>query len=123
MVRFLPLVLLVLAGCDAPTPGFRGAVVSRHIVDGSSFTVHVKGETAQAVRTNRGYAPRIGPLAERAAVAMQEASGCRVTRMGGDAAVLVGYLSCSKTPVTACMVEATLSGPRGLRVPLVRRCA
>lgn len=117
------MLFLLLAACDSPTPGFKGAEVSRHTVDGSTFSVHVKGDTAQAVRTNRGYAPRIGPLAERAVVAMQQASGCRVTRIGGDAAVLVGYLSCT-TPVTqTCAVDATLTGPRGLRADLVRTCS
>jgi hypothetical protein len=123
MRSLLPLICLALAACDAPTPGFRGAEVSRHVVDGSAFTVNVKGDTAEAVRTNRQYAPRIGPLAGRAAVAMQAASGCRVTRMGGDAAVLVAKLSCGRDRVRACDVDATLVGPRGYRAPVVRACA
>ncbi|WP_205965382.1 hypothetical protein [Pseudooceanicola onchidii] len=114
--------LPILAACDAPTPGFRGADVSRHTVDGSTFAVYVKGETAQAVRTNRQFAPRIGPLAGQAAVAMQAASGCRVTRLGGDAAVLVGSLSCGGRPRAPCDVDAVLQGPRGFRAPVLRAC-
>ncbi|WP_375175760.1 hypothetical protein [Pseudooceanicola sp.] len=121
-LRFAPLLLFMLAACDAPTPGFRGAEVSRHVIDGSAFTVHVKGGMAQAVRTNRQFAPRIGPLAGRAAVAMQQASGCRVTRIAGDAAVLVARLSCGKGQGRACEVDAVLAGRRGLRVPVVRHC-
>ena len=117
------IVCLLLTACDAPTRGFGGAEVSRHAVEGSSFTVHVKGDQAEAVRTNRQYAPRIGPLAGRAAVAMQQASGGRVTRIAGDAAVLVGALSCSAAPRPACEVDAELLGRRGLRVPVRRTCS
>ncbi|GGE41851.1 hypothetical protein GCM10011360_31680 [Primorskyibacter flagellatus] len=113
---------LLLAACDAPTRGFGGAEVSRHVVEGSSFTVHLKGDQAQAVRTNRQYAPRVGPLAGRAAMAMQQASGCRVRRIAGDAAVLVGALSCSAAAHPACEVDAVLVGRRGLRVPVRRTC-
>ena len=121
--KTLSLILLLgFAACDAPTREFRGAAVSRHTVDGSSFTVHVAGGTAQAVRTNRGFSPRIGALAGRAAVAMQAASGCRVSRIAGDAAVLVGDLSCGVAGHPACAVEATLTGRRGFRAPVVRHC-
>lgn len=121
-IFLFPAVLTLVVACDGPSPGFRGAVASRHVVEGTEFTVHVKDDTAQALRTTNGFSPRIGPLAGRAAIAMQQASGCRVTRMGGDAAVLVGYLSCGKTPVRSCEVDATLTGPRGFRAPVVRSC-
>lgn len=117
------LILSLLVGaCDAPTPGFRGAVVSRHVVDGAAFTVHHKGGQAEAVRTNRQYAPRIGPLAGQAAVAVQQATGCRVTQLAGDAAVLVARLSCGGAPVAACQVDAVLRGRRGVSVPVYRDC-
>ena len=123
-MRFGPVILLcVLAACDAPTPGFRGAEVSRHVIEGSAFTVHVTGGLAEAVRTNAQWAPRIGPLAGRAAIAIQRASGCRVTEMAGDAAVLMARLSCSAPVRPACEVEAVLKGRRGYRLPVVRHCA
>jgi hypothetical protein len=118
---FFVLIGLTLTACDAPTPGFQGSEVSRHVIEGSSFTVYVKGSTAQAVRTNRQFAPRIGPLAGRAAIAIQQASGCRVTSLSGDAAVLVARLSCAK-PVRPCDVDAELKGRRGFSLPVVRTC-
>ena len=115
------LIALTLMACEAPTPGFRGAEVSRHVIEGSSFTVYVKDSTAQAVRTNRQFAPRIGPLAGRASIAMQRASGCRVKSLSGDAAVLVARLSCGG-PIRACDVDADLKGRRGYSLPVLRRC-
>jgi len=111
MGRFL--FLMLLAGCAAPTSGFRGAVATEVVVEGSRFQVYRKGDQAQAVRINRQFAPRIGPLAGRAAIAMQQVTGCRVTDMAGDAAVMVGRLSCTATPVAACKVDAVLKGRRG----------
>ena len=92
------------------------------MVEGSAFTVHLKGGMAEAVRTNTQMAPRIGPLAGRAAIAMQAASGCRVRDIAGDAAVLVARLSCGGTTRPACEVDAVLKGRRGLQEPVVRRC-
>ncbi|WP_407494562.1 hypothetical protein [Pseudooceanicola sp. MF1-13] len=116
------LFLVLLAGCAAPTSGFRGAVSSDVVVEGSRFQVYRSGDQAQAVRVNSQFAPRIGPLAGRAAIAMQLVTGCRVTDMAGDAAVLVGRLSCAAAPVDACEVDAVLKGRRGYRMPVVRRC-
>ncbi|MBY6157825.1 hypothetical protein [Pseudooceanicola nitratireducens] len=113
--------ILLLAGCAAPTLGFRGAVVSDHVVEGCRFKVYHSGDQAQAVRINRQFAPRIGPLAGRAAIAMQQGTGCRVTEMAGDAAVLVARLSCG-APHPSCKVDAVLKGRRGFRLPVVRDC-
>ena len=118
----LVLVAISVTACDAPTSGFRGGEVSRHQIGGAAFTVYVKGGQAQAVRTNRQYAPRVGPLAGQAVVAMQRASGCRVTEVAGDAAVLVGRLSCKAKKWPACDVDALLKGRRGLRVPVRETC-
>ncbi|EAQ04534.1 lipoprotein, putative [Pseudooceanicola batsensis HTCC2597] len=124
MDRLIPIFLLILLGaCDAAPTGFRGVPPSRHVVEGSQFSVYRKGGLAQAVRTNRQFAPRIGPLAGRAAVAIQQATGCRVTELAGDAAVLVGRLRCDAPVARACEVDAELRGRRGMRLPVVRRCA
>ncbi|WP_353336023.1 hypothetical protein [Pseudooceanicola nitratireducens] len=45
--------ILLLAGCAAPTLGFRGAVDSDHAVEGSRFKVYHSGEQAQAVLVAR----------------------------------------------------------------------
>lgn len=118
---FLAACLMLLAACDAPTRGFGGAEVSRHTVDGSSFTIHHDGGMAQAVRTNRQLLP-IGTLAGQAAIAMQQATGCRVRDLAGDAAVLVARLNCGKAVAPTCEVDAILKGRRGMQIPVVRRC-
>ncbi|MGI3169315.1 hypothetical protein ACRARG_09200 [Pseudooceanicola sp. C21-150M6] len=116
------LAVSTVGGCDAPTPGFGNGAVSRHSVEGSDFTVYVTGDIAESVRTNPQFAPRIGPLAGRGAIAMQMASGCRVTQLAGDAAVLVGRLNCGGRAAPACEVEAVLKGRRGISLPVVRHC-
>jgi hypothetical protein len=63
-------------------------------VDGSTFAVRVKGELAEAVRTNMQYAPRMGPIGDRAARAMAQVSGCTVREVRGDQALILGILDC-----------------------------
>ncbi|APG45755.1 hypothetical protein PhaeoP97_00304 [Phaeobacter porticola] len=92
----VPLLLLVLplVACDTASPHFRGQALQRITVDGSVFDVRVRGTLAEAVRINPQYAPRLGPIRMRAAHAMELASGCMVSRVLGDQAVLVGQLDC-----------------------------
>ena len=115
-------VVALLAGCAAPVDEFRGVPGARASVDGSEFMIYRKGDQAQSVRTNVQYAPQIGPLAGRAAVAMQQVTGCRVKYMAGDAAILVGELSCPATDHPPCEVDAGLKGRRGYRLDVTRRC-
>lgn len=98
MVRsFLPLMALLMA-CNAPSPHFRGVPATRVTVDGSVFDVRVKGNLAEAIRVNAQYAPRFGPIRSRAAFAMAQVSGCKVTRVDGDQALATGKLSCAGRP-------------------------
>lgn len=92
----LPALLLicVLAGCDTPSPHFRGIEPVRVEVEGSVFAVRVKGRLAEAVRVNTQYAPRMGPIAGRAAEAMRQVSGCDVYEVRGDQALILGVLEC-----------------------------
>jgi hypothetical protein len=85
---------LLLAACNTPGPAFRGIQPIRITVQGSTFDVRVNADRAEAIRVNMEYAPRFGPIRQRAAVAMQKVSGCRVTRVGGDQAQAIGKLSC-----------------------------
>lgn len=87
-----------LAACDAPSPHFMGIEPTRVEVDGSVFAVRVKGRLAEAVRVNPQYAPRMGPIGERAARAMEQVSGCRVAEIRGDQALILGILDCDVTP-------------------------
>ncbi len=93
MWRMVVLVL-VLAACNTPSPHFRGAVVTRVVVDGSVFDVRVRGNLAEAVRVNHQYAPRFGPIRGRAGFAMAQVSGCKVSKVAGDQALATGVLAC-----------------------------
>ena len=86
--------VLTLAACDTPSPHFRDAAVIRVAVDGSVFDVRVRGNLAEAMRVNPEYAPRFGPIRDRAGFAMAQVSGCKVVEVLGDQALAIGVLAC-----------------------------
>ncbi|WP_170400799.1 hypothetical protein [Ruegeria arenilitoris] len=94
MIRYLS--LLVLAACSAGTSYFRDVPATRIAVNGSVFDVRVRGELAEAVRVDTQYAPRLGPIRDRAGLAMAQVSGCPILDVLGDAAVTVGVLGCDR---------------------------
>lgn len=87
---------LALAGCNTPSPDFRGAPVTRVAVDGSVFDVRVAGSRAEAIRVNPQWAPRRSSVAPQAIAAMERASSCRVVRdsLAGDQAMMIAALDC-----------------------------
>lgn len=87
---------LFLAACSGGTPYFRDLPATRVAVNGSVFDVRVRNELAEAVRVNAQYAPRLGPIRDRAALAMEHVSGCPLLDVLGDAAVTIGVLGCDR---------------------------
>ncbi len=85
-----------LTACNTAGPHFRGLPATTVTVDGSTFDVRVNGRLAEALRTNMQYAPRFGPIKQRAAAAMEMVSGCRVKEVRGDQALATGILDCGK---------------------------
>lgn len=85
---------LLLAACNTPSPGFRDVVPVRVTVAPSVFDVRIKGAQAEAIRINSEYAPRMGPVGPRAAIAIEQVSGCKVRRLGGDQAMIRAALDC-----------------------------
>lgn len=83
-----------LVACNTPGPHFRGLPATRVTVEGSVFDVRVRGELAEAMRVNTQYAPRFGPIKERAGIAMAQVSGCEVKEVRGDQALATGLLDC-----------------------------
>ena len=83
-----------LAACNSAGAHFRGLPATTVTVDGSTFDVRVRGDLAEAIRTNREYAPRFGPIRERAGRAMALVSGCEVKEVRGDQAQATGILRC-----------------------------
>lgn len=88
------LLLTVLAACNTAGPRFRGLPARTVTIDGSTFDVRVNGRLAEAIRTNAEYAPRFGPIKDKAGQAMQLVSGCKVKEVRGDQAVATGILDC-----------------------------
>ena len=93
-MRILLLLVMVLAGCNTAGPRFRGLPATTVTIDGSTFDVRVNGRLAEAIRTNSQYAPRFGPIQDRAGKAMAFVSGCKVKEVRGDQAVATGILDC-----------------------------
>ncbi|MGJ8545820.1 MAG: hypothetical protein ACSHWZ_10285 [Sulfitobacter sp.] len=88
------LIYAALAGCNTAGPHFRDLPATTVTVEGSVFDVRQRGELAEAIRTNREYAPRFGPIRERAATAMAMVTGCTVKEVRGDQAQALGILDC-----------------------------
>lgn len=88
------LLILLLPACNTAGPHFRGLPATRITVEGSVFDVRVRDELAEAMRVNMQYAPRFGPIRDRARIAMERVSGCRVTEVRGDQALATGLLEC-----------------------------
>ncbi|WP_372570464.1 hypothetical protein [Ruegeria jejuensis] len=105
MWRCVP--ILLVAACGAASPEFRGAPVTRLVVDGSVFDVRLRGDLAEAVRVNPQYAPRLGPIGPRAGIAMEQVSGCQVVGVLGDQAVMTGVLDCGGRPKDWALPAAT----------------
>jgi len=91
---FLPFLIGLLAACNTAGPHFRGLPATTVTVDGSTFDVRVRDEMAEAIRTNMEYAPRFGPIQDRAGRAMAMVSGCAVREVRGDQAQATGILDC-----------------------------
>lgn len=97
-MRWWLLLGFVLAACNTPSPHFRGSPVTRVAVEGSVFDVRVRGNLAEALRVNPQYAPRFGPIRNRAGFAMAQVSGCKVLDVLGDQALATGILACKGRP-------------------------
>ncbi len=109
MIRLLA--FLLLAACSGGTPYFRDLPATRVSVNGSVFDVRVLNELAEAVRVNPQYAPRLGPIRDRAALAMAQVSGCPLLDVLGDAAITVGVLGCDQELGEKLIFGALLRGP------------
>lgn len=107
-MRFLIICLLFLSACNTAGPHFRGLPATQVSIDGSTFDVRVRGEMAEAIRTNTQYAPRFGPIRDRAGQAMAQVSGCEVREVRGDQAQAIGILKCGNAgpkPIPAVPVD------------------
>ena len=80
MKRILSIVCLTaVTACDGPSPEFFGVEGTPISIDGSDFVVRVKGERAEAVRTNFARPSEFAAIMQRAFVAIESVSGCSIT--------------------------------------------
>jgi hypothetical protein len=96
IMRLALILMLLLAACNTPSPGFRGVAPVRVTVGPSVFDVRVRDSQAEAIRLNTEYAPRMGPIGPRATLAIEQVSGCTVRRLGGDQAMIRASLNCGR---------------------------
>lgn len=87
-----------LSACGMSSPHFYGIAATTVRVDDQLFRVRRKGRLAESVRITPAWAPRLGPVAGQAEIAIEGATGCRITRIAGDAAMQVARLDCPGAP-------------------------
>jgi len=89
-------ILSVLVACDGPSPRMIGSLGNTVVVGGSVFEVYVKGNVAEAVRTNFEFPAKIDTIFPRARIAIEQVSGCSIQENGlfGDAALIRAKLDC-----------------------------
>ena len=108
--------LLLLSGCGMPDPHFRHSPRVRVLIGPDTFDVRRRGRLAEAVRRNPRYAPRLGPVGPRAAQAMALVTGCRVTEIRGDAAMILGILDCGGEAGQAAAVDRNKLPPEDCEI-------
>ncbi len=91
--------VLAVAGCNTPPIGYAGIDPVQVTVAQSTFDVRIKEGRAQAMRTNREFAPNFNYVAPRARTAIMQASGCQIKEgsLVGDAILITADLACEAT--------------------------
>ena len=95
-MKYLLVLPLLLAACASPAPAMMGAEPTQVRIDNTDFTVRIRGNRAEAIRTNMRAFPTIGEIYPRARAAMEQASGCQVIEdsLRGDQSVMRADLAC-----------------------------
>ncbi len=95
----LALSFVALCACDIGGPGFYGIEPVTRSTQGSTFSLRLSGDTAQATRVSREWNPRFEIIAARAAVLVQaERPSCRVDWVEGDPSLMTMGLACNGRP-------------------------
>ncbi len=94
MKHLLPLVVLMLAGCNTPTPEFYGVTPVEVTVSGSTYKVFRAEDRAQAIRTNMER--RANENAEaKITHAIEIATACKVVgQLKGDVVLANARVDC-----------------------------
>ena len=91
---------MALAGCDSPSMAFQGMPSRTVIIGPSTFTVRMRGNRVETLRTSREWRPRAVDVLARAALAMEQATGCPLRKgsLTGDQAIQRAKLACGTRP-------------------------
>lgn len=91
-------ILFVLAcgctGCGLTDPRYLGVPVSQVAIGDSTYEVRRRGTTARALRVTPAPPEQYVPAMTRAVLAIEQATGCRVRRAGGDPSAAEARLDC-----------------------------
>jgi len=90
------IVCALLFGCDSPSLAFQGTPAQQITVGPTTFSVRIKGDRAEAMRTSREWRPSESAVLTRAEQAIRQASGCEIATNGlsGDQAIIRARLKC-----------------------------
>lgn len=93
-MRPLLLCVLLLAACDSPTPKVARWQKATVTEGGMTFGLHWTATEAEAYRTSKHLRPRLSLVRANAARALTRATGCTVTAVSGDQAIVTAQLDC-----------------------------
>ncbi len=92
------LTCLGIAACDMPSAEFAGVPMHKIEIEGSTFHVRRVGNRAEAIRVNFEGLVNQARIMRRGERAMEQVSGCNVSVLYGDVALMKGQLDCT-TPL------------------------
>lgn len=92
------IVVIALPGCDSPSMAFQGVPAQSITIGPSTFSVRVRGDRVESLRISREWRPSESVVLSRAAMAMEQATGCplRSGSLTGDQAIQRALLACGK---------------------------
>lgn len=87
---------LIVAGCNGPSPAFRGLPAQTVKVGPSVFDIRRQGNHVELLRTNAEYAPNFASIIPRATQAVMIATGCtpRPTSWEGEQTLMQVQIDC-----------------------------
>lgn len=94
----LLLVLALIAACNTPGRGFGGIAAVRAEAGGAVFDLRRQGDLVEAIRVSKHPLPRFDWVAQRAALAVHQRTGCLPKWARGDPSMMVLGLSCNGAP-------------------------
>lgn len=93
------LMMLVLSGCDSPSPEFRSKdTTTREItVEGATFKIHRRENYVESYRVNFETLPSVSSVMRRAKIAIEQSTGCPIRKgsLTGDQGIQRAELDCS----------------------------